>query len=164
MTSAEYAIVRCKQPSGESFLLRVVVPGVWCLTASASPFLTGHGLVVRTLGIIAGGRVALRLWSLRSKLGSSRWSNSLKTDYHPAASARTHVLMFPPYKNINYVWYSNGTMLFCRCVILGKLRARDKWDAVINMSCETQISTIRCLCVATLVVISLILEISLVPK
>ena len=44
----------------------VVVPGVWCQTASASPFLTAHGLVFRTLGIIAGDRVALRL--LRSAI------------------------------------------------------------------------------------------------
>ena len=39
--------------------------------------------------------VALGLWDPRSKLGSSRLSNSLITGIYPAASARRHVLMFP---------------------------------------------------------------------
>ena len=61
----------------------------------------GHGLVV-TLGIIAGDGVALWLWGPRSKPSSSTWSNSLKNWYYFAASARKHVLMFPPYKNNTY--------------------------------------------------------------
>ena len=68
----------------------VVVPGAWYHTASASPFWwTAHSLVVRTLGIIADGGVALRLWGLRSLLGSSTWSNSLITGDYPAASVHT---------------------------------------------------------------------------
>ena len=68
----------------------VVVPGAWYHTATASPFWwTAHSLVVRTLGIIAGGGVALRLWGLRLLLGSSTWSNSLITGDYPAASARS---------------------------------------------------------------------------
>ena len=81
----------------------LVVCWVWYYMASASLFLrTGHALVVRPLGIIAGGGVALRLWGPRSLLGSSTWSNSLITGYYPVASARRHVLMFPVYKNNIY--------------------------------------------------------------
>ena len=40
---------------------------------------TGHGLVVWTLGKLAGGGVALRLWGPRSNVGSSTWSNALIT-------------------------------------------------------------------------------------
>ena len=43
---------------------------------------TGRGLVVRTLGIIADGGVALRFWGPQSLLGSSTWSNlSLPSNY-----------------------------------------------------------------------------------
>ena len=38
---------------------------------------------------------------VKSELGSSAWSNSLRTGNCPAASARRHVIMFPPYKK----WY-----------------------------------------------------------
>ena len=63
---------------------------------------TGHGLVVWTLGKIAGGGVAFILWGPRSNVGSSTWSNALITGIYPAVSARRHVLMFPPYKNNIY--------------------------------------------------------------
>ena len=66
---------------------------------------TGHGRVVRTIGIVADGGFALRPWGPRSKLCSSTWSNSLITDNHPAASARRHALMFPQYKNSNLEIY-----------------------------------------------------------
>ena len=95
------ANARCKQPSGELFLLRVglllclVCDAIWLVPVRF--WRTGPGWVVRTLGIIAGGGVALRLWGPRSKLGSSTWINSLITDNYPAVSAQRHVLMFPPY-------------------------------------------------------------------
>ena len=90
-------------------LLCLVVPGVWYHTASATLLVPvhfrwiGHGIVVRTLSITAGGRVALRLWGPRLLLGSSTWSNSLKTANYPAASAQRHVLMFPAYNNDNII-------------------------------------------------------------
>ena len=79
-------------------VLMLFYPGVCYHTASGSQ---GHGRVVRTLGIIVGGGVTLRLWAPRSILGSSTWSNSLNTGNHLAASTRRHVLMFLPYKK----WY-----------------------------------------------------------
>ena len=86
-----------------SFLLRV--GSLLCQVCHTIPLVpvcfwrTGRGLVVKTLGIIAGGRIALRLWGRRSLLGSSIWRNALITSNYPDASARRHVLMFPPYKN-----------------------------------------------------------------
>ena len=76
----QYLYVRpgSKQPSGESFLLRVCSLLCWvCDTnaGNASPFWrTGHGWVVRTFGIVTGGGVALRLWGPCSTLGSSTWA------------------------------------------------------------------------------------------
>ena len=93
-----YASARYKQLIGESFPIRIcsllcrmcdtirLVPVRFCRT--------GHGLVVRTLSIIAGGGVALRLWGPRSKSGSSTWSNSLTIGNYAAASARNGVSCF----------------------------------------------------------------------
>ena len=87
--------------------------------------------MVKTLGIIAGGRVALRLWSPGSKVNSSTWCNSLITGNYPAANARKLVLMFPPYKNntpkINYLclsmeWYYVWPMsVICKLIYLNGL-------------------------------------------
>ena len=53
---------------------------------------TGHGRVARTLGIIAGDGLALRVWGPRSKLTTSTWSNSFITCICPA-SARRQILV-----------------------------------------------------------------------
>ena len=68
---------------------------------------TGHGRVVRTLRIIACGRVALTLWGPRSNLGSSTGHNSLITSDYPAASPRKHVLMLLPYKYVCALLFIN---------------------------------------------------------
>ena len=57
----------------------------------------GHGQVVRTFGIIAGGGVALRLWGPLSRLVFSTWGNLLKTGIYIAASTQRHVRMLPTY-------------------------------------------------------------------
>ena len=102
-----------------------LVLGVWYHTVSPNLFgQVGHGRVVRTLGTIVGGRVALRLWDLCSKLGSSTWSNLLITDIYPAVSAWRHVPMFPPYKN------KTSTVYWC---IASKLKAPRNFYWMSNM-------------------------------
>ena len=73
---------------------QAVVPGVWYHTASASPLRrTGHGRVIRMLGVIADGGVALRLWGRRSRLDYNTGNNSLIIGIYPVANARRHVLI-----------------------------------------------------------------------
>ena len=82
--------------------LAVVVTDVRYHTASGNSFKrVGHSRVVRTLGTIVVGGVALRLWNPRAKLGCSTCRNSLISNIYPVARARKHVLMFPTYK----IWY-----------------------------------------------------------
>ena len=73
-------------------LLYCNVFNVCCRSVGANPFLsflfwrTGHGLLVKTLGITMIGRMCLRFWGLRSKLGSESWSNSLRVGIYLAIS------------------------------------------------------------------------------
>ena len=75
-----------------------VIPFSWC---RSSCWQLGHGRMVNAMATVVGGEICL--WDsefLVTNVHSTPWSHFRVIGIYPAVSARTHVLMSPPYNII----------------------------------------------------------------